>query len=325
MTAREVFEGVQIELNKVQAPSLLLEDFNYLFNKAIYQYINKKYNQFGVNQENTDSTQVLVGHTFIKPFKKPGTKTGGSKITTYNAAYSFYLPADYFHLLNCTCVFNVNNKSFKCYDEGDQPEFQATRLTADAWPVIINNFYMRPSYKRPYYYIYNTNTEEGLPSNPIRQNDTAIGIEGRDPSGDDDHVANAGLTDFPRTLKLKDREVSTVNSSTEGKSAGVRYGNPSNVVLEIRCGKDNSIFELQGINVDYLKTPQHIRLTQDQLDWTEDKSQVLEFPDYVCQEIINELTHLVMENASDPRLQTHIPVNTSIASPAQEQAPTRKR
>ena len=28
---------------------------------------------------------------------------------------------------------------------------------------------------------------------------------------------------------------------------------------------------------------------------------------------------LLMENASDPRLQTHIPINQSIANPAQEQ------
>ena len=44
MTAREVYEGVLIELNKVDAPTMLLEDFNYLFNKSIYQYVNKKYN-----------------------------------------------------------------------------------------------------------------------------------------------------------------------------------------------------------------------------------------------------------------------------------------
>ena len=36
MTARQVYEGTLVEMNKVQAPSLLLEDFNYLFNKAIY-------------------------------------------------------------------------------------------------------------------------------------------------------------------------------------------------------------------------------------------------------------------------------------------------
>jgi hypothetical protein len=35
MTARQIYEGVLIELNKVKARSLLLEEFNYLFNKAV--------------------------------------------------------------------------------------------------------------------------------------------------------------------------------------------------------------------------------------------------------------------------------------------------
>ena len=47
---------------------------------------------------------------------------------------------------------------------------------------------------------------------------------------------------------------------------------------------------------------------------------MLEFPDYVCQEIINELVNIVMENISDQRLQTHPVVSQSIANPAQAQA-----
>jgi hypothetical protein len=39
-----------VELNKVEAPSILLEDFNYFFNKAITRYINKKYNIYDTNQ-----------------------------------------------------------------------------------------------------------------------------------------------------------------------------------------------------------------------------------------------------------------------------------
>jgi|ADurb_Total_1213_FD_contig_31_901935_length_515_multi_2_in_0_out_0_2 hypothetical protein len=34
MTAIQVYEAVLIELNKVKAPSLSLEDFIYFFNKA---------------------------------------------------------------------------------------------------------------------------------------------------------------------------------------------------------------------------------------------------------------------------------------------------
>lgn len=52
--------------------------------------------------------------------------------------------------------------------------------------------------------------------------------------------------------------------------------------MEIRYGKDDSLFALENVYVDYLKTPQTIRLTQEQLDLTEDTSQMMEFPDYVC-------------------------------------------
>ncbi len=73
-----------------------------------------------------------------------------------------------------------------------------------------------------------------------------------------------------------------------------------------------------------MKTPQFIRLTQDQVDRVIDTSQVLEFPDYVCQEIVNELVKLLMENASDPRIQTNIPINQTIANPAQQQQDNRR-
>lgn len=35
MTSRQCFEGLLAELSKVNAPSMLLSDFNYFFNKAI--------------------------------------------------------------------------------------------------------------------------------------------------------------------------------------------------------------------------------------------------------------------------------------------------
>ena len=60
-----------------------------------------------------------------------------------------------------------------------------------------------------------------------------------------------------------------------------------------------------------------IRLTYDDITSTEDKTRVLEFPDYVCYEIVNELVKLLMENASDPRVQTNYAVNQTIANPLQ--------
>ena len=84
--------------------------------------------------------------------------------------------------------------------------------------------------------------------------------------------------------------------------------------MEIRTGYTKGV-SLVAVYIDYLRVPQNILLTQEQLDLVIDTSQILEFPDYVCLEIVNELVKIVMENASDPRLQTHIPVSQSIVPP----------
>ena len=126
-------------------------------------------------------------------------------------------------------------------------------------------------------------------------------------------------SNFPRTIKLGKPDSRTV--STVERDTGTRYGNASNVRMEIRYGHDNSVFSLEKVFIDYIKSPQTIRLTQEQVNLTEDTSQIMEFPDYVCQEIINELTMLVMENTADPRLQTNPTVTQSIANPAHQQAP----
>lgn len=119
-------------------------------------------------------------------------------------------------------------------------------------------------------------------------------------------------SEFPRTTQIGGQTIDLVQPDAQH-----RYGNTSKVRLEIRYGNDDSVYELVGVHVDYLKTPQYIRLTQEQIDKTEDTSQIMEYPDYICQEIINELVHIIMENASDMRTQTHIPLSQSIANPAQ--------
>lgn len=62
----------------------------------------------------------------------------------------------------------------------------------------------------------------------------------------------------------------------------------------------------------------YVSMTQEDLLSVTDSTQALEFPDYVCYEIINTFTKLLLENASDPRLQTQLAVNQSIATPGQK-------
>ena len=68
-TSRQLYEATLIELNKENAPNLLLEDFNYFANKAIYQYTNKRYNIYDVSQQTTDDLRVLKATALLTPKK----------------------------------------------------------------------------------------------------------------------------------------------------------------------------------------------------------------------------------------------------------------
>ena len=287
-------------MNKVQAAPMLLEDFNYFVNKSVQQYINKKYNVYEINQQSSDDLRVLQ-------------TTATLDVTDSNSPnyqYEVFLPHDYLHLLNCICNFKAM-KSHKCIQSGDEFQYKATRLTADLWGQIINNYYMRPTYERPYYYLNNVNVNQDVPTNPPIYNQSGNNTNPQSTDMNDRQYDSQNNSNFPRTFTLGQTQVSLID-----KPVAHRISNPTRVRLEIRCGK-NPDFKLQSVYIDYLKSPQLLNLTQEQLDLIEDTSQIMEFPDYVCNEIINELTHLIMENSSDQRLQTHIPISTSIAPPAQ--------
>lgn len=417
MTAKAIFEAMLIELSKVNAPSLLLEDFNYLFNKAINQYVNKQYNIYDVNQQTTDNLRVLKSTTKLTPTKSRYRDDIDSTDNLYNATYEVKLPNDYLHILNCICVFKVKQR-FKCYNKGTHFTIGATRLTSDAWSKIVTDYYNRPTYRKPYYYINNINTSDVEPYAPYNMA-TGVGTDQVEHNADELSLNNGSIvycnnkvigtlgdlnisiqngivmfnisktvadrinenlslkvdftqpfilvtlgngahsfyqdinstrttftlsyyegeitwyeggensitkdddlfcllndySEFPRQIVLGNGEISDLVD----KTAYTRHSNASSVICEIRCGRDNSVFELEQVYIDYIKSPQYIRLTQEELDKDLDTSQVMEYPDYVCQEIINELVTLVMENINDQRLQNHLAVSQSIASPTQQQ------
>lgn len=554
MTARQVFEATLIELSKVQAPALKLYEFNYLFNKAINQYINKVYNVYDINQQTTDDLRVLKSTAYLTPKKwndsNSALHNSISQASSYlsrahrsiqsmhGATYEVAMPIDYLHLLNCVCIYYVA-KQKDCWDAGSYIEIPATRLTADSWSQIVTDIYNRPSPMKPYYYIHNQNNQtnnELLPTDPIigisetglpngtdmtgtyqvtsngiavtvakyedgsqryfaningglcaiaglvlnanggltySTEDTAIAVEtalnaytaaktaevtalqnyvktpGTETLGtytqaktatsiaaatynatvqaasaagsaaavviSDLECTDAGClgaesvqtlmfypnpsetlgwadgnidkeaetlartqmncdyqlylaapteerltayeasrsaylasqasyelqnqnlsstelsigkasSNFPRTFKfdMNGDGIPDTNVSLVEKPTAIRTGNVSNVRMEIRYGKDDSLFQLKEVQVDYVKSPQFIRLTQEQIDLTEDTSQIMEFPDYVNQEIINELVHLVMERVNDPRLSNNMSITNTIARQgAQQQQPAQ--
>ena len=295
MTARELYEYALIELNKLEAPSLLLEDYNYFINKAVQQYINLVYAKLEIDQQSTDDIRVLKTSAILKPIRLSEDPTYSHLSNgLFKSSYYVDLPADYMHLLNCIVEYKVSVSNFKCYNKDDIVYFAARRLTPDMYTQILNNAYMRPMYKRPYYYLNNINTVNTIVTNPSM--DTAI-----------------------LDANKKNNETPSILVDSNNKQ-GDRLSNPSIVRLELRYGNDDGVFVPNNIYVDYLKSPMYIRLTQEQINSTLDYSQVLEFPDYVCFEIANIFVRLLMENTSDPRLQTNMPINNTIAAPAAIQA-----
>lgn len=268
MTVRQVYESVLIELRKLHAPSLKLFEFNYYLLKAINQYVNKVYNVYDINQQTSDDLRVL---------------TVPAELIPLNNVVIF--PKDYLHLLSCICVFEnpspcVNKKDLKV---------KATRLTADSMGMVMENYYNRPSIKKPYYYIRNESQE---------------------------------FKEYAQTdIQQSEDSLSLINLSAINKTSGERYGNASVVRCEIIFGDKEET--LKSVKIEYVRSPKHVELTQDQLNKTEDYSQTMEFPDYVNQEIINELVNLVLEQQSNPRLTTNIQMTNTIARPTgQQQAAT---
>ena len=335
MTSKQIYEATAIELSKVQAPALKLYEFNYFFNQAIRQFVNKVYNVYDVNQQTTDDLRVLKATATLKPEIAEST---GNKALDYlrGATYYVNMPDDYLHLLNCICLFDVN-KNKECWNQGDVMVVGATKLTADSWSSVVDDVYNQPTKKRPYYYVHNqnevfVNEAAETESKPLTERNSALPGNYETDALHDIEVeyGKRGTAELPevtvnggfdRTFDYfeEDATEATAKDAIE-KPAGSRHANSSRVKVEIRCGRDKSnIFSLSAVQIDYVKAPQFIRLTQEQLDSDEDISQVMEFPDYVNQEIVNELVNLVMRKTNDPSLQAHMQMTQSIARPTGQQ------
>ena len=137
MTIRQCYEYILVECNKVKAPQVLLEDFIYLFNKAIQQYINSVYNRSEYNQQSSDDLGFLQTTSVIKVGKIAPRQEFNDTV------WELQLPKDYLHMLNCIAEFTGSDSNKSRCGNGVQRTITSTcqRLTADLYAGIINNYY----------------------------------------------------------------------------------------------------------------------------------------------------------------------------------------
>lgn len=167
MTIRKAYEFALIECNKLKAPSMLLEDYIYLFNKAIQQYINTVYNRSEYNQQSSDDLAFLQTKVELTDCN---VKCGFD-----GKVWRFELPSNYLHIMNCKAKFTGSDKQKGRCDNVSisTKSVQCHRLTADLDSGIMNNYYMKPSHKRPYFYIINR--EENSQDDKLKNGD--VGYE----------------------------------------------------------------------------------------------------------------------------------------------------
>lgn len=283
MTVRQLYDNILSELNKVEAPSILLEDFIYFANKGVQQYVNKVYNRYDINQQATDDLQTLKATSMLKVECDVNTI-----LPSEDAYYFVYLPEDYLHLLNCIVIFEKNSKYIgsKCSDSTKTSiKSLARRLTSDLYPNVMNNAYFKPSYKVPYYFITSLH--------PDVNNELL------------DSILN------PRHIHLSNN--ATLEKILDPCSITCDEELLSNFKLEIRCGSTKKYIP-NSVYIDYVRVPQRISLTYNELESEMDTTRMLEFPEYVCYEIVNECVKLIMENASDPRLESNLAINQTIGT-----------
>lgn len=84
-------------------------------------------------------------------------------------------------------------------------------------------------------------------------------------------------------------------------------------VLTIDVGDINPRdLEISNITVEYLKQPENVVLTEEQIRAEQDTSQVLEFAQDVYDEVNKVALKLLLERGSNQRLQSHVAVNQSV-------------
>ena len=298
MTELDLYNSALIEQNKLEAPTLLIEEYNYLINKAIIQYINIYYAAFDVTQQMSDnlrwlqrSVELDIGtqNKLIAPMEE--------------ANYACYLPKDYFHILNCVVHFApkgdaVNESKCKVInDDSDNGTYSlCRRLTANQFPALLKNAYFKPSYKNPYFYI----------------NTSGTGSRSRIPVETEDIMNPCGNHNaFTEGIIIPKWKQDFYKLLAPCADTGNMILEPTGKIMEIRCGK-NSGFYPDTAYVDYLKLPELINLTWDDVQGVEDTTKQCEFPDPVAYEIINIFTKLLLENAGDSRLQSHYTINQTI-------------
>jgi len=227
-TVRTIYIDILTELVREEAPTLYLEDFLYYYNKAISEYMKRRY-------ELTEATQQLTDD--LRFWKK---KHVDSRMSIPIDDIGVSEGYEYRHLLNCIIYADLVFPDMDCGQlPGKAKAYKAVRMTSAIKAGIVDNMFLEPKYYRPYF----------------------------------DVIDN---------------------------------------VITLYVGDLRSDVTITKSEIEYLKQPINVVLTEAQINEEIDTSQVLEFSSDVGDEITKIALTLILERGQNPRTQSQSQVNQSI-------------
>lgn len=341
MTVREIYEAVLVEVNKENAQSFTIEEFNYIINKATLAFVNKRYNFYPTNQQLSDDLRVLVKKQTFSIDDEDTSIDGIAQGNTLNPT-SCYLISD-----GATGGATISLSSVKDLEVGDSISFGDSSSTFNITNVGDNTITTDGAVTTVY-----KDAVVNLESSPVVVNSSEDQVKDRTvrftfSSSDYLHLIScrvlwktkkpsndaATYIIFPAKRLTYDM-LNAIQNNTYLNPAPNRpyyqtFDNTNNSglttfpsslneykdyqnkpVMELHVGEANTFMELAKVEFDYLKTPELITLLDSDIFTAGvDNSQVLEWPYYVKNEIVKLCTLYLLEKASDPRVQTQPMVN----------------
>lgn len=384
MTALELYDATLIELNKVNAPTFTIEQWNYFINKAIQSYTDKRYNFYAVNQQLTDDLRVLL--STYRSFNPANTNVDTEQEVEYFQIVDAEgkLIVDELYVGDSTqfivgdhiMIEGFNTKIYTITETNLSPnaffpEWDTIKIT----PHIFFGFgsgggggggaatfglkpgaassisadgdtpeeIARKLLKSKIYKVYNSyQTDKSLSNNTIHSFNLETGnyyhtlavrtywTDSRVPETKKGHYCDYNkvraiskmypakrltydmLANIENNAYLKPSyrqpyhllQDNKLNLGTEkiNDATGEFQNSP---LVEVHVGKIPAGLNLEMVEVDYLKLPEVVEITDKEvyLDTT-DKSQLLEWPDYLNSEIVKQVVSYFLENATDPRIQS---------------------
>lgn len=144
MNALDAYRDVLRELDKYEAPTFTIKDFNYFYNKAISQYIDTNYLRVDLILKDSEDLSSFVSLNTV--------------LDAPDANGIVELPADFRHLLSLK--INVEfTADVARYRAGQFYEFWPERMKSGQKGFRNRSAYGKPNFRRYYYELYSAINE----------------------------------------------------------------------------------------------------------------------------------------------------------------------